>query len=85
MEGGKKILRDQAPFEAMKERIFGPEDPTKPAPKEKKGGESGLSLFVTFFNPATLLARPQVRERNENKEIPGVSSQLRQFGELSRQ
>ena len=39
VEGGKKILRDQAPFEAMKERIFGPEDPTKPAPKEKKGGK----------------------------------------------
>ena len=32
-------MKDIAPFEVMKERIFGPEDPTKPAPKEKKGGK----------------------------------------------
>lgn len=39
VDGGKKILKDFAPFADCKERIFGPEDPTKPVPKEKKGGK----------------------------------------------
>ena len=39
VDGGKKILKEFAPFEHCKERIFGPEDPTKPVLKEKKGGK----------------------------------------------
>ena len=39
VEGGKKVLKEFVSFDTQKERIFGPEDPTKPVPKEKKGGK----------------------------------------------